>query len=106
VIYSALVQIAVRSKTLPCLKDSCRTHSGHSPVLLDDLVSAGEDQGRDRQAELPGGLEINQKLEFGRLLYRQIGRLGAFEDSVDIAACTAVQIGYFGAIDDQCAIRE
>jgi len=34
----------------------------------------------------------------GRLLYRQIGRLGAFEDLIDVAACTNKQIGYIGAV--------
>ena len=36
---------------------------------------------------------IDHQLKFGRLLYRQIGRLGAFEDLIDVAACTEKQIG-------------
>jgi hypothetical protein len=37
------------------------------------------------------------------LLNRQIGRLGAFENFIDVAACTAEQIGYIGAVHDQSA---
>ena len=35
------------------------THSGHSPVLFDDLVGKAEDRGRDRQPERCRRLEID-----------------------------------------------
>jgi hypothetical protein len=35
------------------------TRSGHPPVLLDDLVRAGEDRWRDRQTEFLRRLEVN-----------------------------------------------
>jgi hypothetical protein len=41
------------------------------------MSSAGENRLRDRQAERLSGLEIDYQLEFGRLLDRQVGRLGA-----------------------------
>jgi hypothetical protein len=47
---------------------------------FDDLVSASEDRLRDRQTECLGGLEIDNQLELGRFLDREIGGLGAFED--------------------------
>ena len=47
---------------------------------FNDIVGAGEDRRRDREAERVGGLEIDDELEFGRLLDRQIGRFGALED--------------------------
>jgi hypothetical protein len=61
---------------------------GNSPFSawsrsLYDLIGAAEDRSRDRQAERPGSLEIDDKLEIGRLLDRQIGRLGALEDLSD-----------------------
>jgi hypothetical protein len=39
---------------------------------FDDLVGAGEDCWRDREAEFLRGLEIDDQLEFGRLLHGQI----------------------------------
>ena len=48
--------------------------------LLDDLVGAGEDRGRDGQAERRGGFEIDDQLEGRRLLDRQIGGLDALEN--------------------------
>ena len=41
---------------------------------------------RDRQPERLGGLEIDHQLEFGRLLDRKIGGLGAFKDLSDVDA--------------------
>jgi hypothetical protein len=53
------------------------TLSGHPPVLLDDLVGAGKDRWRHREAERLGRLEIDDQLEGGRLLDRQVSRFGA-----------------------------
>jgi hypothetical protein len=39
---------------------------------------------RDSQAERLGGLEVDDELEFGRVLDGQLGRLGAFQDLVDV----------------------
>jgi hypothetical protein len=49
-------------------------------MLFDHLISAGEDRGRDREAEGLGGLEIDHQLEGGRLLDRQISGLLARKD--------------------------
>jgi hypothetical protein len=37
------------------------------------------------EAERLGGVEVDNKLVFDRLLNRKIGRLGAFEDAINIA---------------------
>lgn len=53
-----------------------------SPLILsrslDDSVRSRENIRRDRDADLLGGLKIDHQLEFCRLLYRQLGRVGAF----------------------------
>src|SRR5438132_1952197 len=53
---------------------------------FDDLVSAGEDRRRDREAKRFGGVEVDDQLEGGGLLDRQIGRLGALEDPSGVNA--------------------
>ncbi len=60
--------------------------------LFDHLVCADEQGWRHGEAECFGRLEINNQLIYRRLLNRQIGRLGAFEDPIDVAACTKPQI--------------
>ena len=52
-------------------------------ALFDHLVGAGEDQGRDRQAERRRGLQVDHQLEGRRLLDRQIGGLRPLQDPVD-----------------------
>jgi len=49
-------------------------------MLFDYLVGPRKDRRRDHDAECLGGLQVNDQLECGRLLDRQIGRLGTAED--------------------------
>src|SRR5262249_23268291 len=51
---------------------------------LDDLVGTAEDRQRNGQAERIGGLQIDDQLEFRRLLDREIGRVGALQGPVDV----------------------
>jgi hypothetical protein len=48
-------------------------------ALLDHFVGAGEERGRDYKAERLRRLEIDDQLERGRLLDRNIGGLGSFQ---------------------------
>lgn len=50
----------------------------HDSPLLDDFVRPRQHVRRDRQADLLGGLEIYDQLEFCRLLHRQFRGLRAF----------------------------
>src|ERR1700732_2720391 len=74
-------------------------------VSFDDLVGAGEDRLRHGEAERLGGLEIDHQLEGGRLLHRQIGRLGAVEDLSGVNADLAIYADEARPIADQPAGR-
>src|SRR6516164_6662564 len=58
------------------------------PILLppsfDHLVGAGEQRRRHFKAKCLRSFEIDDKLEFGRRLYRKIARLLTLEDAIDI----------------------
>src|SRR5437762_3273429 len=54
--------------------------------LLDHLVGAGDQHGRHLEAKRLGGLEIDDELEAGGLLDRQLRRIGALDDLVDVDA--------------------
>ena len=57
----------------PCpLYPQKRTFGPSSVWQLLDLISAGEQRGRHSEADRFRGLEIDNKLEFGRRLHRQV----------------------------------
>src|SRR5215467_4716356 len=53
-------------------------------ALLDHFIRPRQQRLRDRQAKGFGGLEVDDQLELGGLLDRQVAGLGALEDLVDI----------------------
>jgi hypothetical protein len=59
---------------------------------FDHSVRSRQHIRRDRQADLLGSLEIDHQLEFRGLLYRQIGRLGAFENFVHVDSYAPVAV--------------
>ena len=69
--------------------------------LLDNLVGASEQRRRHIQAERPRSLEIDHQLVLGRCLCRQVGRLLALEDAVDVAGRPSKRINRIRAVGNQ-----
>ena len=55
------------------------------------------------EAERLGGLEVDHQLVLGRRLHRQVGRLLALEDAVDVAGRAPVLVDQIRPIGDQAA---
>src|SRR5262245_39140422 len=61
--------------------------------LSNHLIRSRQHVGRNRQADLLGGFQIDDELELHRLLDRKIGGLRALQNLVHVGGGTAVEIG-------------
>src|ERR1019366_10554254 len=59
--------------------------------LLDHLVGAGKQRFRDREAERLGGGQVDDKIESGRELDRNVAGLRAAQNLVHILGCAPEQ---------------
>src|SRR5438876_189269 len=90
-----------RLPSAPCLamaQHQLRTHAPQHTTctgcndLLDHLIGAGEEGFGNRKADRLRGFDIDDQLEFRRLLNRQITRLLTFEDATGVNADHAKRV--------------
>jgi hypothetical protein len=63
------------------------------PGLLDHLVGAREQHGRNVETQRFRRLQVDDKLEFGRLFNRQISRLAPSQNPIDVSRAAPKQVG-------------
>src|SRR5580704_17823033 len=61
-----------------------RNNRGFAPALFDDLVGASDQRRRQVEPQSPGRLQIDEQLQFGGLVKRDVTRFGPAEDLMDI----------------------
>ena len=74
-------------------------------LLFDHLVGRGEQRLRNGQAEGLCGLEIDDQFILGGRLHREIARLLALENAIDIAGRAPELVGKIRSVRDQATIR-
>src|SRR6478736_3907606 len=74
----------LKSDIAPCPKSAT---NGSGEPSFDHFVGACQQSLGDRQAQSLRRLEINNQFIVSRRLHRQVSRLLALEDTVDIASC-------------------
>ena len=67
-------------------------HRSKKQHLLDDLVGKRDQRRGKFDAKQLGGLEIDDELEIGGSLNRQIGRFGTFQYLVYVAGSSSIQV--------------
>jgi hypothetical protein len=75
------------------LRDSC---SAANTILLDHLVSAGEERRWHFKSESLGGCEIDHQFKLCRQHDRQVGGLLALEDPASVVAGQTIGLGAIG----------
>src|SRR6516225_1027042 len=76
---------------------------GPSTPSFDHLVGAGEYRWWNVETKRLRGLEVDYQLVLGRRLHRQVARLLALEDAIDVAGSAHILIADVGSIGDQAA---
>ena len=74
-----------------------------SPSSFDHRIGEQQHGLRDAQPECFRGLEVDHEFEFGRPLNRQIARVRALQDAIDVACRLAEPFREIGAIGDEAA---
>src|SRR6266550_7770328 len=72
-----------------------------SRFSLDHLVGANHQCHRHLEPDCPCGLEVDDQLEFRRLLYRKTGGTSAAKNFVDVDGGTTIKVGVARPIRDQ-----
>src|SRR6516164_3450015 len=78
---------------------------GPSTPSFNHLVGAAKQWQRNREAECPRGLEINDQLDSRFLLDRHVGRLVPLENAPGVDACEAIQVCNAASVAHQSAGR-
>ena len=81
---------------------SCREQCSNLPGQTADYSitssARASSDGRHVDAERRGGFQIDDELELGRGLHRQVGRFLAVQDAVDVGGRASVQVDQVGPI--------
>src|SRR6516165_10305042 len=76
----------------------------HNQHLFDHLVGAQQDRWGYGKAERRGGLAVHDHLELGRQLHREMARLLAAQNAIDIGAGATPRVYQVDSVGEQAAV--
>src|SRR6516164_4132683 len=76
----------------------------HNQQLFDDLGGAQQNRWGYGKTECRGGLAVHDHLELGRKLHREIARLLAAQNAIDISGGATKEVHTVGSIGEQTAV--
>src|SRR5664280_201854 len=82
--YCPLATKMLRCRECPLCAKSRLMHRSKTASLFDHLVGAGDERGRHDETKCLGSLEVDEQLEFGGLIVRDVARFGPVEDLVHV----------------------
>src|SRR5258708_26390754 len=91
---------------MQCRERQKGANSSHLAGLLDHLVRTGDERRRHGETERLGGLEVDRQFVLGRRLHRQVGRLFALEDAIDIAGRLSELVDIIRSVGKQATSRD
>src|SRR5215471_1588802 len=77
---------------------SGREQMQQAAPLLNHVIGTSHQRRRQVEAERLGGFEVDRQLDPGRELDRQIARLGALQNPVDVAGPTPIALSLVDAV--------
>ena len=78
----------------------------HNRQLFDHLGGAQHNRWGYGKTERLGGLEVEDHLEFCRKLHREIARLLAAQNAIDISGGATVGVYLIDSVGDQAAVSD
>ena len=89
----------------PQRSQSCAINR-HNQQLFDDLGGAQHDRRGYRKTEGLGGLEVHGHLKFCRQLHREIARLRAAQNAIEVRGGATVALYLVGSVGEQTAVSD
>ena len=83
--------------------EAAASNCSKTTLLLDHLVGAGKQCRRHIEPERLRRGEVDDEVKLGRRLHRQVSRLLALEDAIDVIGRAPVLIGQIRPVGDQAA---
>src|SRR5262249_50406445 len=76
----------------------------HAPASINHLVRAQQNRWRYGKTRRRGGLAVYDHLELGRKLHREIARLLAAQDAIDVGGGPTKGVYLVGSVGEQTAV--